>query len=227
VQVNESLENIYSTGCQNWILSPVCQKPPKTFHLSTQNHGSGLTHCSGSCARASPLHTIHLKLPQSFHHFIKQGLRSESQSITIEGICSLYNIHLHSSLTGHPKLRNQHVPRTQAFLLCSPFPRGRIVQSPHQDLALTSTSSIRVAMTDQAQARKLLSELSKREDLGNKVCADCNNPNPQWASLGYVILAEEITIASQSSSFAIFVCLQCAGTHRSFGVHIRPASPAP
>ncbi|KAF6762218.1 ArfGap-domain-containing protein [Ephemerocybe angulata] len=59
-------------------------------------------------------------------------------------------------------------------------------------------------MTDQVQARKLLSELSKREDLGNKVCADCQNPNPQWASL----------------SFAIFICLQCAGTHRGFGVHI-------
>ncbi|TEB35747.1 hypothetical protein FA13DRAFT_1753273 [Coprinellus micaceus] len=41
-------------------------------------------------------------------------------------------------------------------------------------------------MTDQAQARKLLSQLSKREDLNNKVCADCQNPNPQWASLSFV-----------------------------------------
>ncbi|TFK55604.1 ArfGap-domain-containing protein [Heliocybe sulcata] len=59
-------------------------------------------------------------------------------------------------------------------------------------------------MTDQALARKTLQDLIKREDLKNKTCIDCGNPNPQWASL----------------SFAVFLCLQCAGTHRGFGVHI-------
>ncbi|KAF9651074.1 ArfGap-domain-containing protein [Thelephora ganbajun] len=57
---------------------------------------------------------------------------------------------------------------------------------------------------DQAVAKKTLQELIRREDLKNKICADCSNPNPQWASL----------------SFAIFLCLQCAGTHRGFGVHV-------
>ncbi|KAI6047534.1 hypothetical protein EDC04DRAFT_631800 [Pisolithus marmoratus] len=57
---------------------------------------------------------------------------------------------------------------------------------------------------DQAAAKKTLQDLSKREDLKNKHCVDCGNPNPQWASV----------------SFAIFICLQCAGTHRGFGVHI-------
>ncbi|KAL4076206.1 hypothetical protein V8B97DRAFT_1863763 [Scleroderma yunnanense] len=57
---------------------------------------------------------------------------------------------------------------------------------------------------DQATAKKTLQELIRREDLGNKCCVDCGNPNPQWASV----------------SFAIFICLQCAGTHRGFGVHI-------
>jgi ADP-ribosylation factor GTPase-activating protein 1 len=52
--------------------------------------------------------------------------------------------------------------------------------------------------------KKILMELSKREDLKNKVCADCTNPNPQWASL----------------SFGTFICLSCAGIHRGFGVHI-------
>ncbi|KAK7470353.1 ADP-ribosylation factor GTPase-activating protein gcs1 [Stygiomarasmius scandens] len=52
--------------------------------------------------------------------------------------------------------------------------------------------------------KKILQELSKRDDLKNKVCSDCSNPNPQWASL----------------SFAVFICLQCAGTHRGFGVHV-------
>ncbi|KAJ7044646.1 ArfGap-domain-containing protein [Mycena alexandri] len=54
---------------------------------------------------------------------------------------------------------------------------------------------------DQTTAKKVLQELVKQE---NKVCCDCSNPNPQWASLG----------------FAVFLCLQCAGTHRGFGVHI-------
>ncbi|KAM5535487.1 hypothetical protein V8D89_010824 [Ganoderma adspersum] len=57
---------------------------------------------------------------------------------------------------------------------------------------------------DQTIARKTLQELIKREDLGNKKCIDCGNPNPQWASL----------------SFAVFLCLQCAGVHRGFGVHV-------
>ncbi|RDB20058.1 ADP-ribosylation factor GTPase-activating protein GCS1 [Hypsizygus marmoreus] len=59
-------------------------------------------------------------------------------------------------------------------------------------------------MADQVAAKKILNELIKRDDLKNKTCNDCSNPNPQWASL----------------SFAIFLCLQCAGTHRGFGVHI-------
>lgn len=57
---------------------------------------------------------------------------------------------------------------------------------------------------DQATAKKTLQDLVRREDLGNKHCVDCGNPNPQWASV----------------SFAIFICLQCAGIHRGFGVHI-------
>ncbi|KAI0353048.1 ArfGap-domain-containing protein [Trametes cingulata] len=57
---------------------------------------------------------------------------------------------------------------------------------------------------DQTVARKTLQDLIKREDLDNKRCIDCSNPNPQWASL----------------SFAVFLCLQCAGVHRGFGVHV-------
>ncbi|TFY58358.1 hypothetical protein EVJ58_g6466 [Rhodofomes roseus] len=57
---------------------------------------------------------------------------------------------------------------------------------------------------DQAVAKRTLQELIKREELDNKKCIDCSNPNPQWASL----------------SFAVFLCLQCAGVHRGFGVHV-------
>jgi len=39
---------------------------------------------------------------------------------------------------------------------------------------------------------------------GNKCCVDCNNINPQWASVTYGCL----------------MCLECSGRHRSLGVHL-------
>jgi hypothetical protein len=38
----------------------------------------------------------------------------------------------------------------------------------------------------------------------NNRCADCDQMNPEWTSLG----------------FGIFICLSCAGYHRSMGAHI-------
>lgn len=50
--------------------------------------------------------------------------------------------------------------------------------------------------------RRRLLQLQKLGD--NKKCVDCHAPNPQWAS----------------PKFGIFICLECAGIHRSLGVHI-------
>ena len=35
---------------------------------------------------------------------------------------------------------------------------------------------------------------------GNKICVDCSQKNPQWASVSY----------------GVFMCLECSGKHRGF-----------
>ncbi|KAM0676691.1 Zn finger-containing GTPase- Activating Protein for ARF [Binucleata daphniae] len=45
-------------------------------------------------------------------------------------------------------------------------------------------------------------KLSQKDE--NNKCMDCNTPNPHWAS----------------TSIGIFICLECASQHRSYGVRI-------
>jgi Putative GTPase activating protein for Arf len=58
--------------------------------------------------------------------------------------------------------------------------------------AFTSHRLPRTPPMDQSLAKRTLQDLIKRDDLKNKYCVDCGNPNPQWASL----------------RFASFPCLQ-------------------
>lgn len=48
----------------------------------------------------------------------------------------------------------------------------------------------------------IFAELKKSK--ANQVCVECGAPNPQWAS----------------STLGLFICYQCSGLHRSFGVHL-------
>ena len=52
------------------------------------------------------------------------------------------------------------------------------------------------------EALSLVKQLMNHPD--NCTCADCHAPNPKWAS----------------TTFGIFVCLNCSGIHRNLGTHI-------
>jgi len=64
--------------------------------------------------------------------------------------------------------------------------KSKISERVLRHVALFSSSCTLLAgaihMADPA-ARKVLNQLIQREGLNNKVCCDCSNPNPQWASL--------------------------------------------
>lgn len=53
-----------------------------------------------------------------------------------------------------------------------------------------------------ASSRRKLKDLLHQS--GNRLCADCNAPDPKWAS----------------ANIGVFICLKCCGVHRSLGTHI-------
>ena len=54
------------------------------------------------------------------------------------------------------------------------------------------------------QLHHALQKIIRQTDEENKRCADCNTPNPTWASI----------------NIGCFLCLECSGIHRNLGTHI-------
>jgi len=86
---------------------------------------------------------------------------------------------------------------------------------PNLDRCSTEMSLRTHPMADHQPAKTLLHHLARQ----NPACADCSNPNPQWAS--GMPAPPPRALLTPAVSFALFLCLQCAGVHRGFGVHIR------
>eukprot|EP00808_Paulinella_micropora_P010537 g15361.t1 len=54
----------------------------------------------------------------------------------------------------------------------------------------------------QEKMHEMLTAMARRA--GNNTCADCRRPSPTWAS----------------KNLGVFICMRCAGIHRSLGTHI-------
>ena len=55
--------------------------------------------------------------------------------------------------------------------------------------------------TNSVEQREVMKMVLKE---GNRICADCNAREPEWASI----------------NLGVFLCIECSGIHRSFGTHI-------
>ncbi|MBA0689147.1 hypothetical protein Goari_006886, partial [Gossypium aridum] len=67
-----------------------------------------------------------------------------------------------------------------------------------------SANSLPPLGTDRVSNRAKPVSAVLREISGNDVCAECNAPEPDWASL----------------NLGILLCIECSGVHRNLGVHV-------
>jgi Putative GTPase activating protein for Arf len=66
------------------------------------------------------------------------------------------------------------------------------------------SQSPQAALSSSAKKRRKTAALVKELIIQNPRCAECDNPNPDWASI----------------NLGCLLCIECSGVHRSLGVHI-------
>eukprot|EP01122_Echinamoeba_exundans_P012316 TRINITY_DN5108_c0_g1_i1.p1 TRINITY_DN5108_c0_g1~~TRINITY_DN5108_c0_g1_i1.p1 ORF type:complete len:859 (+),score=164.18 TRINITY_DN5108_c0_g1_i1:2804-5380(+) len=81
---------------------------------------------------------------------------------------------------------------------------AQVIQSVCDNTMLDQLGDLS-STSEGGEARAENKELMEIRSLpGNSVCADCEAPTPEWASL----------------NLGTFLCIECSGIHRSLGVHI-------
>ncbi|XP_053399204.1 arf-GAP with Rho-GAP domain, ANK repeat and PH domain-containing protein 2-like isoform X2 [Mercenaria mercenaria] len=91
--------------------------------------------------------------------------------------------------------------RKTALQLRSPPDQTFVLQFDLENDAIQWKTYIETAILRALGDDKVLKKVREKED--NRMCADCNSPDAEWASI----------------NLGIVVCTKCAGSHRSLGVN--------
>jgi len=92
--------------------------------------------------------------------------------------------------------------------VCDSLVMNTIGGGPDQHNILSKSYSKLLAKDDVIAAREMTEGSMEAMEIaileGNRTCADCGYPSPDWASI----------------NLGVFICIKCSGIHRSFGTHI-------
>ena len=116
----------------------------------------------------------------------KKEEKKRKKKLQISSLAVSYSIHTHTQRT----LREEGAKQRE------------------EELHTKMTDAITTNTTNNKDRDELFNSLCRKK--GNRLCFDCNTPNPKWTSKNY----------------CVFICLDCSGIHRSLGVHISQVKSA-